>query len=176
MILQEAQILAEQVRQQLAPHCTKIAIAGSIRREKPEVKDIEIVAIPKPWETGLFAAGIITVVSQWEKVLGDMEHKTDVKYTQRILPGGMKLDLFFATEDNWGNILMIRTGDAEFSKHMMIRMHNYRMTHKDGYAYMNGNLLRITDEEQLFNHVRLPYIPPKDRTLETLTKISTLKG
>lgn len=169
MILKEAQILAEQVRQQLAPHCHKIAIAGSIRREKPEVKDIEIVAIPKPWETGLFASGIITVVSQWEKVLGDMEHKTDVKYTQRILPGGMKLDLFFATEDNWGLIFLIRTGDWEFSKHFVgVRMPRYRMQSKDGNLISNGGITRVDSEDQLFKMCGLPYIAPKDRNLDYL--------
>ena len=64
MNLQQAQQIAERIKSELAPHCDRIEIAGSIRRKKPEVKDIEIVCIPKPYETGLFASGIAKVVDQ----------------------------------------------------------------------------------------------------------------
>ncbi len=84
--------IAEKVKAQLAPHCERIEIAGSIRRKKPDVGDIEIVAIPKPYNIGLFESGIATIVKQWEKVKGELP----CKYTQRILPEGIKLDLFFA--------------------------------------------------------------------------------
>lgn len=39
----EAHSIALAVLELLRPHCIRIEIAGSIRREKPEVKDIEIV-------------------------------------------------------------------------------------------------------------------------------------
>lgn len=44
--LAAARAIAEQVRKALAPACERIEIAGSVRRERPEVHDIEIVAIP----------------------------------------------------------------------------------------------------------------------------------
>lgn len=53
MKYEDAILIAERVKAELEPHCERIEIAGSIRRKKPEVKDIEIVAIPKPYETGL---------------------------------------------------------------------------------------------------------------------------
>jgi len=56
MNLTEAQRIAQIVKSELSPHCERIEIAGSIRRGKPEVKDIEIVAIPKPYDVGLFAS------------------------------------------------------------------------------------------------------------------------
>lgn len=42
----EALAVAEALRDYLAPACVRIEIAGSIRREKPEVKDIELVCEP----------------------------------------------------------------------------------------------------------------------------------
>ena len=39
--------LAEKVRAGLEPLCVKIEIAGSIRRFRPEVHDVDLVAIPK---------------------------------------------------------------------------------------------------------------------------------
>lgn len=50
----DALTIAELVVAQLAPHCERIQIAGSIRRKSRTVKDVEIVCIPKPYETGLF--------------------------------------------------------------------------------------------------------------------------
>ncbi len=47
MKLSQAQNLAERIIETMQPFCQRVAIGGSIRREKPEVKDIEIVAIPK---------------------------------------------------------------------------------------------------------------------------------
>lgn len=47
MMLEEAQYLAGQIVQELTPYCSKIEVAGSIRRGKLAPKDIEIVCIPK---------------------------------------------------------------------------------------------------------------------------------
>ncbi len=41
---------AQKLLAQLEPHCERIEIAGSIRREKEEIGDIELVAIPKMGE------------------------------------------------------------------------------------------------------------------------------
>lgn len=76
----EAYQIATRIKAELQPHCERIEIAGSIRRNKPEVKDIEIVAIPKPYEIGLFESGIASVVNNWQKVKGELP----CKYTQRM--------------------------------------------------------------------------------------------
>lgn len=47
--LAQARAVADLLVSYLAPACERIEIAGSIRREVPEVKDIELVAIPR-WE------------------------------------------------------------------------------------------------------------------------------
>ena len=115
MKIKNAQAIADGILEQLAPHCDRIAISGSVRRRKADVGDIEIVAIPKPYEVGLFSSGIATVVDRWEKVKGELP----CKYTQRTLPEGIVLDLFFARPENWGLILAIRTGSAEYSHHIL---------------------------------------------------------
>lgn len=62
MNLAAAQHIADRAYGALAPHCFRISIAGSIRRKAPEVGDIEVVAIPKPYEVNLFSTGIAEVV------------------------------------------------------------------------------------------------------------------
>ena len=85
----KAILIAEKVKAELAPHCERIEIAGSLRRKKEFVGDIEIVAIPKDYEIGLFESGIATVINKWPKLKGELPCKN----TQRMLPEGIKLDL-----------------------------------------------------------------------------------
>lgn len=54
MKLAEAQAIAERVRAELAPFCVRCEIAGSIRRKRPEPRDLEIVCVPKTIPGGLF--------------------------------------------------------------------------------------------------------------------------
>lgn len=163
MKLAEAKAIAENILKQLEPHCERIAIAGSIRREKPEVKDIEIVAIPKPYETGLFESGIATVVNIWEKVKGELP----CKYTQRILPEGIKLDLFFATKDNWGFQFAVRTGSAEFSHKILAVGWVRNGFHAEEGILVDdaGNRYPVQEEKELFYMSGTLWREPKDREL-----------
>jgi len=158
----EALKIAEQIKSLLAPHCERIEIAGSIRRRKLEVKDIEIVAIPKPYDIGLFESGIATVVNRWEKVKGELP----CKYTQRILPEGIKLDLFFAEKDNWGLIYAIRTGSAEYS-HRVLATGWVRKGYKSegGMLMANGRPVPVREEKDLFRIIGLPFRAPEERNL-----------
>lgn len=157
----KALIIAERIKSELAPHCERIEIAGSIRREKAEVKDIEIVAIPKPYDVGLFESGIATVVNQWQKVKGDLP----CKYTQRILPDGIKLDLFLAEVGNWGLIYAIRTGSAEFS-HKVLATGWVKEGYKSegGYLMIEGRKIPTYEEEDLFKRLKIPFVEPNQRT------------
>lgn len=161
----EAYSIALCVLELLRPHCIRCEIAGSIRREKSEVKDIEIVAIPKPYQIGLFQDGIAEIVNQWQKVKGELEYgKT--KYTQRILPEGIKLDLFFAEEGNWGLIFAIRTGSADYS-HKVLANGWVKRGYKSegGYLMQNGKSYEVREEKDLFDRIGVAYVEPKHRTL-----------
>jgi hypothetical protein len=69
--------IAERLKADLAPYCTRIEIAGSVRRQRPQVKDVEICAIPLQEPSDLFGAELVTcqgfcaVVNQWEKDIGE---------------------------------------------------------------------------------------------------------
>ena len=160
MIYEQALEIAEKVKARLAPHCDRIEIAGSIRRKNPFVKEIEIVAIPKPYDIGLFESGIATVVNQWPKVRGELP----CKYTQRILPEGIALDLFFADKDNWGLIYAMRTGSADYSHHVLgnawVR-EGYRSV--EGYLCSNGKRIAVPEEEDLFRLIGVNYVEPEKR-------------
>ena len=160
MKYKEALKIALKVKEQLAPHCLRIEIAGSIRRKMPVVGDIEIIAIPKPYDIGLFESGIATVVKKWVKVKGELP----CKYTQRILPESIKLDLFFAELDNWGNIFAMRTGSKNYShKELASRWSSMGFKSEGGYLFRDGERIAIREEEDLFKLLGMPFVEPEQR-------------
>ena len=165
MKLQDAHSIAVKTLELIRPHCYRCEIAGSIRREKPEVKDIEIVAIPRPYQGGLFEDGLASVINKWEKVKGEMEYGK-VKYTQRILPEGIKLDLFFAEPENWGLIFAIRTGSAEYS-HKVLASSWVKAGYvsRDGYLWHGRDKYNCREEEDLFRRIGIKWVEPKYRNL-----------
>jgi DNA polymerase/3'-5' exonuclease PolX len=155
MGLEEAQIIAEKYVRLLKPYCQRIRIAGSVRREKPEVHDIEIVCIPQD------LMGFSKEVNLLPKIKGEPTGK----YTQRKLPEGINLDLFMANEENWGLIFAIRTGSADFS-HKILACGWV----KKGYHSKNGKLtdeqgreIILREEEHLFDFIGIPFVKPKLR-------------
>lgn len=122
MHLLQAQKIAYNIVDLLMPHCTIINIAGSIRREKPEVKDIEIVCLPKLQQsTDLFGsveAGaptndfVHTVASLAKQVV---KGKPDGKLMQIELHQGIMLDLFMPDPYDYYRQLAIRTGSADYA-------------------------------------------------------------
>jgi DNA polymerase/3'-5' exonuclease PolX len=172
MKYQEALEIALLVKTLLEPHCHRIEIAGSIRRCKPDVKDIEIVAIPRPYDTGLFASGIAPVVNQWKKVKGELP----CKYTQRVLPAcwngitkSIKLDLFFAEPGNWGLIYAMRTGSADYSHKVLACEWVQKGYHsKGGFLHTaSGKPIAVPEEQDLFERIGVPYIQPELRDLRS---------
>ena len=160
--LHTATEIANMVKNVLAPHCDRIEIAGSIRRKVPLVGDIEIVCIPKPYETGLFASGIATVINNWKKNKGELP----CKYTQRELPSGIKLDIFMVTPQSWGVQFAIRTGSAAYShKKLASKWKALGYTSKEGILYHRGKPCPIYEEIDLFKRLHIPYVEPENRNL-----------
>ncbi len=160
MEYKQALRIAERVKAEFEPHCDRIEIAGSIRRKKPVVKDIEIVAIPKDYGVGLFESGVATVINQWKKIKGELP----CKYTQRQHPDGIMLDIFFATPINWGYILAIRTGSAKYS-HQVLAKSWVAMGYKGqgGNLTRRGQVVNVEEEKTLFALINIDYVEPQFR-------------
>jgi DNA polymerase/3'-5' exonuclease PolX len=160
--LAQAEAIAVGVMEQLDPHCEVISLAGSIRRQRPTIGDIEIVCVPKPYDASpLFCSGIATVVNQWEKVRGELP----CKYTQRILPEGVRLDLFMVHPDGYGLQRAIRTGSAEWSHQVLARAWVRAGFHSFGglLRRADGSVVPVRTEPELFRLIGLPWVHPRDR-------------
>jgi DNA polymerase (family 10) len=160
--LAQAEAIAARVIDELRPHCERIAVAGSVRRLRPTVGDIEVVCIPKPYDASpLFASGLATVVNQWPKVKGELP----CKYTQRRLPDGIALDLFMVEPEGFGLQLAIRTGSAAWSHEVLARSWVRAGFHSEGglLRRQNGTVVPCTTERGLFDRIGLTWVPPELR-------------
>jgi len=110
--LAKAEKIASRVVEKLMPYCQRIEIAGSIRRRKAEIGDIEIVAEPKMIRD-LFDVPVLQAIPT--ENLG-LVVKNGLRYKQVLLTEKIYLDLFIVHPlAQLGVILAIRTGSTEFS-------------------------------------------------------------
>jgi DNA polymerase/3'-5' exonuclease PolX len=160
--LASAELIAAKVAAKLRPHCLQIEVAGSIRRKRPTIGDIEIVCVPKPYDASpLFASGLATVVNQWPKVKGELP----CKYTQRRLPEGIALDLFMVDPNGFGLQLAIRTGSSRWSHEVLAKAWVRAGFHSEGglLRRRDGSVVPLKSERQLFDLIGLPWTPPEQR-------------
>lgn len=104
--LSSAKEHAKSVHDAIAPYCLRVEVAGSTRREAPSPKDIELVAVPKPECLSELKAVANT---RWGTPKAGAFPS---KYTQ--IRSVLNLDLFWATRENFGMLLFIRTGPSGF--------------------------------------------------------------
>jgi DNA polymerase/3'-5' exonuclease PolX len=187
MFIRDAKAIADNLVKLMQPHCERIEIAGSIRRGLQIVKDIEIVAIPR-WETATEHDLFGTVEKpgknllhkwaleeassarvQWIKP-GTSEivpwmPKPDGKYWRGLVDRKIKLDLFLTTPAQWGIILLIRTGSAEFSQGVMTYAKQRTSYHIEGGALRDRHerVLETFEERDAFDALHLDYVEPRDR-------------
>lgn len=165
MELEKAKAIAEELMPLLRPGCNRIAIAGSILRQKPDVGDIELLVIPNEYLDrvieGLIGHGILAMRlnKRGSRTFGP-QNKLMVH-----CPSGMGVDIFSSTEENWGMSLFVRTGPKEWNIKAMARFQQLGM---QGHAYggvtlRTGINFECPTEAVVFNLLGWPYTPPEKR-------------
>ena len=174
--LVRARAIAQPLCEIWAPYVEQIEIAGSIRRGKAEVGDIEILYIPKLGEapTDLFGNAVAEPEDMLDTYLqrlieqGVYAKRGGYGPLNKLLihvPSGIPLDVFATTADNWGMSLVIRTGPKEFNVRLMQRFRELGMS---GHAYAgvtdrDGQPLDCPTEHDVFRHAQWDYVEPEDR-------------
>ena len=171
----EAMPTALLLKERLASVCERIEIAGSLRREKPDVGDIELLCIPKPSDslffTDLLDAMLKGLLGAEPPLLSYRPNiKGSVIYGQKNkllihVQSGIPVDIFSTDAKNFGMAWLVRTGSAEFNIRVMARFKELRM---HGHAYggitgTQGQEIDCPTEEVVFKHLGWGFIEPKDR-------------
>lgn len=185
--LAEAVPIAQKFEKFLEPHCSRIIIAGSIRRRRSYVKDIEILLVSRDGTqvdpTDMFkhevkrpaadiALDALLTLGVITKRLNKDGHEAWGAENKLAVhaKSGMPVDFFSTTEPRWWNALVVRTGPAKSNKEVAsaaIRMgwswHAYGegFTRGDGISSIDRH--RVTDEADCFHFVGLQCLKPEKR-------------
>lgn len=186
--LARAERLAAEARTLLAPACRRIEVAGSIRRRRPDVGDIELVAVPvvESGQLDLFGAatGTRDVLHELcERLLaaGVFAHRPDKhghpafgpKFKRLVFRGAadtLPLDLFVVTPPaQWGALFTIRTGPGAYSHRLVTpRLQGGGMPAgmrlEGGALWDGGRLVETPEEADFFAALGLACPPPEQRT------------
>lgn len=181
--LDAASAIVREVADRLQPACERIKVAGSIRRERPDVKDAELVVISKGRDLHdltdkLVEYGVI------EKALYGGQARWGSAY-RGLVYKGLKIELFMADGDNWGNQYWLRTGPRDANTYVMkyLAWRNAPVRFQEGYVWWSAagwqkvrqgksevwaaadrQKLRLESEEDLFAVMGMPFIPPQLRS------------
>ncbi|MFE6498491.1 DNA polymerase/3'-5' exonuclease PolX [Kitasatospora sp. NPDC057738] len=155
-LLDTASELAEQLVAVLSavPGCTRCAYAGSLRRMRETVGDIDVLATAED-SAPLMAA--LTGLPSVAEVIGSGSTKTSVRTTQ-----GVQVDLRVLPEEDWGAALVYFTGSKAHNiklRTMAVRaglkLSEYGLFEVDGGAKVVSET-----EDEVYAALGLPWIPP----------------
>lgn len=173
--------VATEIVGELAGSCERIKIAGSLRRNKPDVGDIEILYIPKTGELAedeLFALPRNLADMAIERLQRDhiLTRRQNVNGSEvfgeknklmRHTLSGIPVDLFATTAAAWFNYLVCRTGGAASNTRIasLAKARGYQWSpYSAGFTDLNdGRVFPMGSEEEVFEFVGLPYEEPEER-------------
>jgi DNA polymerase/3'-5' exonuclease PolX len=154
MKLPEAQAIASEVYYRLKPHCKRIEVAGSVRRQKAEVRDIDFVLVPdNPGQLSQEIDRLGPPIKDGEKL-------------RRFDYNGTQIDLYYATQETWATLLLIRTGSKWNNIRLCKLAQSLGMKLKangDGIIDVDGQLIPIESEKQIYDILGLSYQEPWER-------------
>ena len=157
MELKQAQKIASEVVLRLAPYCSRIEVAGSIRRKKPLVKDVDIVLIPSdPWNLDFEILGLAM----------PFHPKLSGGKLKRFNYNGVQVDLYFASPESWATLLLIRTGSKENNIRLatLAKKRGWRLAASgDGLFDETGRRIAGDTEESIYEALGLRYQRPEER-------------
>lgn len=180
MKLADAKLLADKVIAVLEPFCERIEIAGSIRRGRAEVGDVDIVAMPKsldlPGALGgtahltdsqVWAEKFTTVL--WKKMAAILEERGQelIRCSIPCKDGLFQVDIYRARPETWGVILLVRTGSREHNVKLcsLARSKGLMLSAAQGVVSCGGTggVVACRTEEEIFAALGLGFVEPKNR-------------
>lgn len=174
MTLAYAERCAAKLTEWLAPHAVKLVVAGSLRRRKETVGDLDLVCISSHSETlDMFGEVVARKNSTWEEI--ERRCKADGWRIERagseivtFHAREVQVDVFWATESTWGSILVQRTGSKEHN----IWLSQYAMAQGGKWLpniglYLGGRRYSES-EEAIYRGLGVDPIPPEKREAHLL--------
>jgi len=138
----------------LSDICERFEICGSYRRGLPDSGDIDIVALPK--DMNLFLEWFEKIT--WTKKIGRLAYY--------ILIDGVQIDIFIATQRDWGAKIINYTGPFSFNMFFdtYCRLCGLRFARTGVFDSQNVCVSENLGESEIFSFIKMDYISPEDRS------------
>lgn len=155
MQLNEATQKGVQILTKISPFITRGRLAGSIRRKKPIVRDIDIVIELKPQNLDKLKDSI--------SKLGELKLKGD-KLIRVIAKDNIQVDVYIGVKENYEPLLLIRTGSKEHNIKLTTRAlsMNMQLTANGLIDKKTGKII-ATSERDIFKALKMNYVEPEKR-------------
>lgn len=172
---------ARDLCRRLKPVTDRLIVAGSLRRCKDQVGDVEILYVSKTEDRKLDLLSTAEASLAEEEIQRMLEDGTLAKRENRNggtswgrknkfathRASGIPVDLFRTTEACWFNYLVCRTGPKESNERIATaaQEHGYTWTpYGPGFRCQADNqVVTVASEAEVFAFVGIPYKEPKDR-------------
>jgi DNA polymerase/3'-5' exonuclease PolX len=184
--LEFARNRAEEILHAIQPACHQAEIAGSIRRQRPQVHDIDIVAWPitQPINKVDLFGNIIEQGLTMEDLLEALYGAgvDDLQVGSKTVKGvyrGIRVELYLTEPDgsNWGALLQMRTGSEEFNISLCERAIKLGLKYKAGYGVYRGEeRIDVGTEAGIFEALMIDNIDPEYRNTHwhTATRMASI--
>lgn len=131
-------------------------ITGELRRGSPSVNKIEIIiASEKPESSRKAICDLLTSKGyDYEK----RNNHVDIQ-----LENGLELTIWVAGEKNFGSLLHNTTGSQSHLNWFSLKAAQRGLDYQEGELQQNENPISFSQEIDLFEYVKMPYIPPEIR-------------
>lgn len=168
--LHTALLYVEKVLGALSPLCARIEVAGSVRRGRPAVSDLDFVVLPRPEGLVAFrerASLMSTVVKSGEDIY--IIRTKDGLQVDFYFAHGPKNDLLETKPGNWGSVMLCRTGSKEHNIYMaqQAQRAGYKWETMIGITKPDGatgrTVLAAETEEEIFTALGMDFIAPERR-------------
>jgi DNA polymerase/3'-5' exonuclease PolX len=170
----------------LADACERIEIAGSIRRRKGEVHDIELVAITRHDVRGglwgdaqsidllgervraLWEAGVLRLRDvEIRRADGSTETgRRDGEAYKALEYAGVPVDLFITDADRWGCIFALRTGPGDWNTRLVTEVRAHFRRVEGGRVLHLGRPVPTPEEADFFREVGQAWLDPWERRVD----------
>jgi len=160
--LREAEKTAAQVKATVEALCELIEVAGSIRRQKPKVRDIDFVVVAKN-------------DAEWQKINEKLKHlkakpncqgNSVIKAFVPFQNGLFQVDFYRAQPSNFSIHLLVRTGSAEHNMWLASYAISKAMRIKYSEGIIKeGSVIAGETEKEVFEALGLPYPLPSEREI-----------
>lgn len=175
--LADARRMSDDVMGHLSPAFERIEIAGSVRRGKAVVGDLELVGLVADYdELGKLITNVGFTIKPGTQDVIPWPLKDQAKYVRIRTFSGVNLDLFVATPENWGSLFLMRTGSGvgpsggPFDGFVPGIFARFKKLSKGGRmtdcrpTLPTGEQLSVPSEEAFFDLLEMDFVPPEARS------------